>query len=234
MTLALWDRRTVPSIGPSLIGRLEGCRLAAYRDSVGVLTIGIGSTVMPNGVKVRATDRLTQDQANALLVTQCERWVGVVEDAVSWPIDEAQAATLISFVHNLGPEALEGSTLAKMANAGNLSLAADQLGGWCVAGGKIELGLMRRREYERRVFIAQVQESAAAYDAVWRMQVHDLMPAYAKAFSDARAWGWKPEQAAVAVRAVAPAGKPVPHAPAQASEADALDDQFNPPQDSPA
>jgi lysozyme len=195
---------------------------------------------MLSGRRVQAGDKITDAQADELLAEQCEQWVVDVAKAVSWAIDDVQASVLISFTHNLGAGALSGSTLAKMANAGRIDLAADQLNGWAVAGGAPQLGLLRRREYERRLFAGEAAESQAAYDAVWRLGTADLMPLYQRAFAEAKAWGWQPDTpavalhagAAVAVAAPKPLSKPTPVvSPAQSTPeptADELMDAFNP------
>ena len=55
--------------GLNLIKRFEGCRLTAYRDSVGVWTIGYGHTKgVHSGQTIsmgQATEYLRQDCANA-------------------------------------------------------------------------------------------------------------------------------------------------------------------------
>ena len=47
--------------GITLIKKFEGCRLKAYKDAAGVLTIGYGHT---SGVK--AKDSITQEEAENL------------------------------------------------------------------------------------------------------------------------------------------------------------------------
>ena len=191
MTTPVWDRKSVPTIAPALIRRVEGTRLAAYKDSTGVPTIGDGSTFMLSGRRVQMGDRITSAQADELLAEQCDEWIVAVARSIAAPLTDAQAGALCSFVHNLGPNALDGSTLAKMANANRMDLAADQFSGWVVAGGVVSLGLMRRREYERQIFVGAMLESQAAYNAVWVMPEHTLLAYYQRAFTEARAWGWK-------------------------------------------
>ncbi len=212
--MTIWDRRTVPPVAVALLERVEGTRLRAYRDGGGVWTIGTGSTFMPSGRRVQAGDAITEPQAAALLAIQCERWVTVVADAITVPLEQAQAAVLISFTHNLGPNALAGSMVAKMANAGRLDLAGNQLNGWVVSAGQRVLGLERRREYERRLFAAEVAEGLAAYGAVWAIGEAVLLPLYQRAFAEARAWGWGAET---------PIGKPVAQQPTTVTTADLND-----------
>ena len=207
----IWDRHSVPPAATALVARVEGDRLRAYQDSRGKWTIGYGSTVIsPGGRAVRPGDVLTQAQAEALLAVQLSTWaaelVGVVPS-----VTVIQATALISFVHNLGIGNLRGSTLLKMLEAGKVALAGGQFNGWAEADGQVEIGLLRRREYERRIFMGETTEMASAYNAVWALGEAQLMPLYAKAFADARAWN------------AGPVAKPTP-APAQPG-ADALMEQ---------
>jgi lysozyme len=50
-----------------LIKRFEGCRLEAYQDSVGVWTIGWGTTRYPDGSPVSPGDKITQAEADYYL-----------------------------------------------------------------------------------------------------------------------------------------------------------------------
>ena len=45
--------KSISKTGLDLISSFEGIRLNAYDDGVGVWTIGIGTTIYPNGVKVK-------------------------------------------------------------------------------------------------------------------------------------------------------------------------------------
>jgi len=183
----LWDGRTLPVLARQLIEVGEGCILHPYRDSAGVPTIGWGSTVMPDGARVTMQAApLTQAEADALLDRQLEAEVRAVASAITVEIPECVAAALVDFSHNLGLHALAGSTIRKMILAGRCDLAADQLGCWVEADGRIDLGLRRRRELERRVWLGA--EVGAAHEAAWAMTEAALMPAYHKAISDAAAW----------------------------------------------
>ncbi|RZG35460.1 lysozyme, partial [Acinetobacter baumannii] len=55
--------KTTSDVGIDLITSFEGTRFKAYDDGVGVWTIGTGTTVYPNGVKVKQGDTCTPEQA---------------------------------------------------------------------------------------------------------------------------------------------------------------------------
>ena len=85
-------------LSTSLIAVFEGCRLTAYRDSGGILTIGYGHT----GPDVTEGLTITRELAEELLVKDQERLFAMVQDK---PLIEA--AALISFGFNCGARALE-------------------------------------------------------------------------------------------------------------------------------
>ncbi len=183
----VWDGKGVPVPARQLIEISEACILHPYLDGTGVPTIGWGSTVMPNGARVTMhAAPLSQAAADALLDRQITAEARAVAEAIPVPIPEAAAAVLVDFTHNLGPHALAGSTMRAMILAGRCDLAADQLGCWVMAGNRIDLGLMRRREMERRVW--RGADVTAARAAAWAMSEAALMPAYRKALADDTAW----------------------------------------------
>lgn len=137
-------------IGPAgikLIKEFEGCRLNAYLDAVGVPTIGYGST---EGVTIG--DTITQEEADALLLEDLERFEKCVTEMVKVPIDQNAFDALVSFAFNLGCGALKGSTLLRLLNAGDHPAAAKQFVRWNKAGDKVLAGLTRRRAAEEKLF----------------------------------------------------------------------------------
>jgi lysozyme len=132
----------------NLIRRFEGCELAAYQDSVGIWTIGFGSTL---GVTPGMT--ITNQQAEAMLN---EALVGVsdaISALVTYPASQNEFDALISFTYNLGVGALRSSTLLRLLNMGDVKGAANEFPKWCHAGGKVEPGLVARRAAEMALFL---------------------------------------------------------------------------------
>lgn len=133
--------------GIDLIKKHEGVRLHAYRDSVGIPTIGYGHT---GGVKMG--DVITQEQADAFLVQDLQDAEEGVIDAVNVEITQGQFDALVSFVFNLGINNLKNSTLLKLLNSGDYEGAANQFKRWTYAGGKQLAGLVIRRNDEAKLF----------------------------------------------------------------------------------
>ncbi|MNJ21237.1 Lysozyme RrrD [compost metagenome] len=134
--------------GLSLIKSFEGLRLLAYRDAVGVWTIGYGAT---RGVKPGMS--ITQEQAERMLLNDVQRFEPEVERLVKVSLTGNQWDALVSFTYNLGAANLESSTLLRLLNGGDYAGAAEQFPRWNKAGGKVLPGLVRRREAERVLFL---------------------------------------------------------------------------------
>lgn len=141
------------SIGPAvaLIRKWEGCRLETYLCSAGVPTIGYGST----GPKVKMGMRITQEEADALLEKDVQRFVDVVDLQITAKLTNNQRCALICFVFNVGAGALFDSTLRRRLNSGEdpNRVAKEELPRWNKAGGKVLDGLARRREDELKLFL---------------------------------------------------------------------------------
>lgn len=130
-----------------LIGEFEGLRLEAYRDVVGVLTIGYGHT----GKDVFAGQKITREEADRLLSQDLKRFENAVE-TMHPKLTQNQFDALVSFAFNLGEGALRGSTLRKLHNDGKHAEASREFGKWNHAGGKVVSGLTRRRAREAAVY----------------------------------------------------------------------------------
>ena len=142
----------ISSTGIKLISEFEGCYLDAYLCPANVWTIGIGTTIYPNGAKVKNGDTCTLEQANQYLAHDMKEFEKTVNDAVEVDLTQNQFDALVSLTYNIGSTAFKNSTLLKKLNAKDYAGAADQFLVWNKGGGKILKGLVRRREAERALF----------------------------------------------------------------------------------
>lgn len=160
--------RQIDQAGLDLVKSFEGLFLRAYRDSVGVPTIGWGHTV---GVQMGQTIDTTQ--AEAFLQADMADACGAVERLVTVPLNDDQFAALASFTFNCGTGALASSTLLRKLNAGDYLSVPGELMRWNHAGGQVLAGLTRRRAAEGVLFAdASTQASIplpppAAHDWAW-------------------------------------------------------------------
>ncbi|MCH7312918.1 lysozyme [Acinetobacter sp. ANC 3882] len=145
--------KTTSNVGLDLIASFEGTRLKAYDDGVGVWTIGTGTTVYPNGTKVKKGDSCTLDQAKSYFAHDLKRFEASVNNLVKVPLSQNQFDALVSLTYNIGTGAFAGSTLLKLLNQKQYREARAQFTRWNKAGGKELRGLTRRREAERDLFL---------------------------------------------------------------------------------
>ena len=130
-----------------LVKASEGCRLTAYRDPVGILTIGYGST---GGIREGQT--ITQQQAEDMLADDLDEAASQVSEMVTVPLTQGQFDALVDFVFNLGAGRLRGSTLLQYLNRGQYDQASAQFKFWVMAGGHALPGLVTRRAAEVALF----------------------------------------------------------------------------------
>lgn len=147
------DEMLVSNLGIDLICDFEGKRLVAYDDGVGIWTIGFGTTVYPNGIRVKKGDTCTEAQAKVYMQNDLKKFEYTVNSAVNIPLNQNQYDALVSLTYNIGATAFSKSTLVKKLNAGDIRGAADQFDVWINAGGKRMQGLVNRRSKEKLLFL---------------------------------------------------------------------------------
>ena len=146
------DTMMVSPVGIEMICGFEGLHLSAYDDGVGVWSIGFGTTVYPNGVKVKVGDVCTLEQAKAYMAHDLKKFEQVVVHAVQVVIVQNQFDALVSLTYNIGAGAFRNSTLLKKLNASDYYGASAQFDVWNKAGGRVLQGLINRRAVERKIF----------------------------------------------------------------------------------
>jgi lysozyme len=140
--------------GIALIKYAEGLRLKAYPDpGTGGLpwTIGYGST---SGVTRDMV--ITEAQAEQMLAADLVRFERAVERLVHVQLNQGQFDALVSFTYNVGEGNFTKSTLLRKLNAGDHAGAAEQFARWVNAGGRVLVGLVKRRAAERAMFLGAV------------------------------------------------------------------------------
>jgi lysozyme len=113
--------------GSEILILREGLRLKAYRDTKGILTIGVGHT----GPEVVEGLVITKEKAHELF----QKDVAWAEDAVNLvkvPLTQNQFDALVSFVFNIGAGAWKRSTMLKMLNVGDYIGASKQFDRWVI------------------------------------------------------------------------------------------------------
>lgn len=140
--------RTISEAGIRLIEGFEGLRLQAYQDSVGVWTIGWGSTR-----DVHEGDVITRAEAEQRLRDDLRAAENCVRSAVNMVrLTQHQFDALVSFVFNVGCMAFRNSTMLRRLEVGDFAGAAEQFGNWTRAGMEHPMGLIKRRNAEADYF----------------------------------------------------------------------------------
>lgn len=137
-----------------LIKKFEGFRSEAYQDSVGVWTVGYGSTMWPDGNKVQPGQKMTMDEAEKVMAWELDRKGKVILSALPTTIiSQNQYDALLSFAYNLGVGALLKSTLFRKLklNPDDETIRAEFMR-WVNAGGKPLKGLITRRKAEADLY----------------------------------------------------------------------------------
>lgn len=143
----------------NLVKEFEGCKLTAYRDEVGVWTIGYGITnsdfkitkkIIRKGMKIsKATaEKWLEESLNKKYLPL------VLEYDKQYNWDQNELDALVSFCYNIG-------SIKQLTADGTRSKAvvASKMLQYNKAGGKVYRGLARRRKAERELFLTPVKEA---------------------------------------------------------------------------
>lgn len=147
----------ISKTGIDLIKEFEGCHLTAYRDEVGVLTIGYGITDSDKsitGTTIKSGLRISQATAEEWLEESLnKKYLPLVmkyDTRYGWNQNEIDA--LVSFAYNIG-------SIDQLTANGSRSrdVIADKMLEYNKAGGTVYRGLVRRREAEQKLFLTPVE-----------------------------------------------------------------------------
>ena len=138
----------------------EGTRLVAYQDTKGVWTIGTGHT---GGV--RPGQRITLEQAAALLAADLGTAETAINRLVRVPLKQCEFDALASFTFNVGVGNLARSNVLAHVNRTEMGLAADAFLDWDEVGGKYDPAILNRRKAERSQFIGSPSIIAPPFPA---------------------------------------------------------------------
>ena len=124
----------------------EGYRGEAYKDAVGVPTVGYGET---KGVTMKS--KTTPDRALVQLLSSANSHADDIRQCIKVPLYQHEFDAYVSLAYNIGAKNFCGSTLVRKLNAGQHTEACAEIKRWNKAGGKVLAGLTKRREQEYRM-----------------------------------------------------------------------------------
>ena len=150
--------------GAQLIKLFEGVRYKPYRCPSKIWTVGVGSVLYTEQLKMKLSERhtfclkpldfrrFTEEEVDGLFRRDIKRFERGVGRLITYPLKQNQFDALVSFAFNVGLGALQRSTLRRKVNRGDLEEAALEFPKWRKAGGRILQGLVRRRAAEAIMF----------------------------------------------------------------------------------
>lgn len=137
--------------GLKLIKSFEGCRLKAYKavPTEKYFTIGWGHY----GADVSKNEKWTQAQADEQLKKDLVKYENYVNKYVKVNLNVNQFSALVSFCYNCGP-----GNLKKLVEGRNAKQIAAAIPQYNKSGGKVLIGLIRRRNAEVKLFNTIVEK----------------------------------------------------------------------------
>ena len=131
----------------SFITQEEGFRNKAYKDSKGLLTIGVGHLIRPNEEHLK-TATLSDQEVKDLLKSDLKWCSEAVETSVRVPLTQGQFDALYSLCFNIGETNFKKSTVLRKLNQNDYQGAADAILMW-----NKPAVLEKRRKRERDLFL---------------------------------------------------------------------------------
>ncbi len=110
----------------------EGTVLVPYKDSVGVATIGTGTTVYPNGQKVKMTDpKITPKQATEYLKFHINKDAkNFNKTLLGVPLSQTEYDLYMDFTYQFGTGAWSQSSMLRNLKQGKYVQACNSLLKW--------------------------------------------------------------------------------------------------------
>lgn len=149
------SNQVINAEGIALIKRWESFRAKPYICPAGVPTIGYGTTIYPNGVRVKMSDKsITEAVATTYLLAYIEKNIYPgLNAALKVKLNDNRYSALCSLIYNIGIGAFRRSTLLKVVNAApGVHGIRDEFAKWNKAGGKVMTGLVSRRKSEADLY----------------------------------------------------------------------------------
>ncbi len=135
-----------------LIAKFEGFRARPYFDSVGIPTIGYGTTVYPNGMKVAMSDpSINKDKAGEMLLFHLNKieLPDLNKCITRDDLNQHQIDAIGCLIYNIGDKGFCGSHLhEKINNNAPIDDLQEAWLKWSYARGKQLPGLLKRRTIE--------------------------------------------------------------------------------------
>jgi lysozyme len=120
------------------------------KDGTQLYSIGLGHQIQPNESDLMNA-LLNDEQVITIFKKDIEEIRSSMNRVIKVPINKNQQLGLLSLRYNIGP-AFNKSTLLRKLNSGDYIGASTHFAEWRLSEGKINQGLVNRRERERQLF----------------------------------------------------------------------------------
>ena len=141
--------------GIDLIKQSEGFRDRMYLDASGLPTIGYGTLIDTVREQYLLTAIITEAEAEILLKNDLMSIEAGVNKIVTVPINQNQFDALADWCYNFNIRKLKTSTLLKKINANPKDTSiVTEFNRWIYADGKIQPGLVKRRQKESDLYFS--------------------------------------------------------------------------------
>jgi lysozyme len=153
--------------------------LKPYLDSVGVKTVGVGSTAsdIPDLASWSWDKELTVEEVVSLYKKGLSKYVDGVNKALNKDVGVSQQLfdALVSITYNIGVGGMTKSTFMKRINARDtIEHIVQSMSSWNKAGGKLSKGLVNRRAKEAKLILTGVYSSGGYTDLVPVINKHPI------------------------------------------------------------
>jgi len=125
------------------------------KDGTQLYSIGLGHQIQPNELNLM-TALLNDEQVLQIFKKDIEGIRSSMNKVIKVPINKNQVLALLSLRYNIGGPAFDKSTLLRILNSGDYNGASLRFAEWRLSEGKINQGLINRRERERQLFVKPV------------------------------------------------------------------------------
>lgn len=121
------------------------------KDGTQLYSIGLGHQIQPNELDLM-TALLNDEQVLEIFKKDIEAIRSSMNRVIKVPINKNQQLALLSLRYNIGGPAFDKSTLLRLLNSRDYNGASMRFAEWRLSEGKINQGLVNRRERERVLF----------------------------------------------------------------------------------
>lgn len=139
---------SLTAIGRAALVAREALKTHAYKDSVGIWTIGVGHTSAAGAPKVTAGLVISEAEALEIFSRDLTKFETTVDQAVKVPLADHERDALVSICFNIGQGGFAKSTFVKRLNEGNRAACAVAIMSWLKPP-----ELLGRRTAERDQFL---------------------------------------------------------------------------------